>query len=76
MSDTKYSPIPVDLEAGKRYSWCSCSHSSEQPFCDGSHRANKATPPLVFEAEETKEAWLCTCKQTGTPPFCDGSHNG
>jgi len=75
MSDTKFSPIPVDLESGQRYSWCSCSHSKDQPFCDGSHRANKATPPLVFEAEETKEAWLCTCKQTATPPYCDGSHN-
>ncbi|MEO1013064.1 MAG: CDGSH iron-sulfur domain-containing protein [Bacteroidota bacterium] len=75
MSDTNYSPVPVELEEGKRYSWCSCSHSENQPFCDGSHREQKATPPLVFEAEESKEAWMCTCKQTKNPPYCDGSHN-
>jgi len=69
------SPIKVDLEAGKKYSWCTCGHSSGQPLCDGSHRANKATAPMTFETEETKEAYLCTCKETKNPPYCDGSHN-
>jgi len=75
MRDKAYSPIQVNLNKDKKYAWCSCSHSSEQPFCDGSHKVNKATPPLVFEVEEASEAWLCTCKQTGNPPYCDGSHN-
>ncbi len=75
MEKKSHSPIRVDLEKGKRYAWCTCSHSSDQPFCDGSHRAHNATPSMVFTAEETNEAYLCTCKKTGNPPYCDGSHN-
>tara|TARA_R110002050_G_scaffold56512_1_gene126937 strand:- start:16924 stop:17154 length:231 start_codon:yes stop_codon:yes gene_type:complete len=74
MSDIKYTPIAVDLEKDKKYSWCTCSHSENQPFCDGSHRAAKATPPLTFEVGEAKKAYLCTCKLTSNPPYCDGSH--
>jgi len=29
-------PIPVEVEAGKSYFWCSCGKSESQPFCDGS----------------------------------------
>jgi len=32
------SPIPVAVEAGKTYYWCSCGKSATQPFCDGAHR--------------------------------------
>lgn len=74
MSDKKYSPIAVDLEKGKNYSWCTCSHSENQPFCDGAHKEAKATPPMRFEATEDKRAHLCTCKLTKNPPYCDGSH--
>ena len=31
-------PIPVEVEAGKDYWWCSCGLSKNQPFCDGSHK--------------------------------------
>ncbi len=77
MSEEKknYTPIGVDLEKDKNYAWCTCSHSSDQPFCDGSHRANNATPSLRFSVEEDKTAYLCTCKKTSNPPYCDGSHN-
>ncbi len=74
MSDIKYSPIAVDLEKDKKYSWCTCSHSSNQPFCDGSHKAKSGTPPLNFSCDENKRAHLCTCKQTKNAPYCDGSH--
>ncbi|MEB8328926.1 CDGSH iron-sulfur domain-containing protein [Flavobacteriaceae bacterium KMM 6897] len=75
MSEKKaYEPIAVALEKDKRYAWCTCSHSSNQPFCDGSHKAQNATPSLGFAVEEEKTAYLCTCKQTKNPPFCDGSH--
>ena len=67
------SPIAVELEAGKTYAWCSCGESSNQPFCDGSHKGGEMTP-LVFKAEETKTAYMCQCKQTNNPGFCDGSH--
>ncbi len=68
-------PIACELEAGKKYSWCTCGHSENQPFCDGAHRAAESTPNLRFEATETKTAYLCTCKLTKNPPYCDGSHN-
>ncbi len=66
-------PIPVDLEEGKRYAWCTCGLSENQPFCDGKHKPTSFTPQ-VFIAEESKTAYFCTCKQTGNPGFCDGSH--
>lgn len=68
-------PMPVELEAGKTYAWCSCGNSSNQPFCDGSHAGSEFTPH-VFKAEETKTAYMCTCKQTDNPGFCDGTHKG
>lgn len=78
MSETvnKFSPIAIALEKDKKYSWCTCGHSINQPLCDGSHRAEKATPPLAFVAMEEKTAYFCTCKLTKNPPFCDGSHKG
>ena len=66
-------PILVHLEAGKKYAWCTCGASTNQPFCDGSHKGGEFTP-LMFEAQETKTAYLCTCKQTANPGFCDGAH--
>jgi CDGSH-type Zn-finger protein len=38
------SPIPVLVEAGKTYYWCSCGHSKNQPFCDGAHKGSTFTP--------------------------------
>lgn len=67
-------PIPVDLEAGKVYAWCSCGESSNQPFCDGSHKSTDYEPQ-VFKAEASKKVFFCTCKQTSNPGFCDGTHN-
>ncbi|NBX58371.1 MAG: CDGSH iron-sulfur domain-containing protein, partial [Gammaproteobacteria bacterium] len=37
-------PLPVDVEAGKTYWWCSCGKSARQPFCDGSHKGTDFTP--------------------------------
>ncbi|NXL66918.1 CISD3 protein, partial [Chordeiles acutipennis] len=68
-------PFPVELKAGKKYGWCACGHSKNQPFCDGAHK--KAAPgisPVRFTAEEDKVAWLCGCKRTRSPPYCDGTH--
>lgn len=66
-------PIAVDIIEGKRYSWCTCGESSNQPFCDGAHKGGPFTP-LAYIATETKTAHFCTCKQTANPGFCDGSH--
>ncbi|XP_074658990.1 uncharacterized protein LOC141911829 isoform X2 [Tubulanus polymorphus] len=72
-------PFKVELIAGKRYSWCSCGYSRNQPFCDGSHKriADSSAPrfkPHRFIADDTKAVWLCLCKQTKKSPFCDGTH--
>ena len=67
-------PIKVELEKGKRYAWCTCGESTNQPFCDGKHKADGNFSPLVFVAEESKTVHLCTCKQTANPGFCDGAH--
>lgn len=67
-------PVPTQIEEGKRYAWCSCGLSENQPFCNGAHRG-KGMAPTVFVAEETKTAYMCNCKATKNPNgFCDGSH--
>lgn len=67
-------PYTVELEAGKRYFFCTCGRSAKQPFCDGTHTGT-SFQPLAFTAETSGPANLCGCKNTDTPPFCDGSHN-
>ena len=66
-------PMPVELEAGKRYAWCSCGESTNQPFCDGSHKGTTFTPH-VFEATKDETCYMCTCKHTNQDYACDGSH--
>ncbi len=66
-------PIPVELEAGKPYAWCTCGLSTNQPFCDGSHKETAFTPK-VFKVEESKTYYMCQCKHTANPGFCDGTH--
>ena len=68
-------PYAVELEAGKKYAWCTCGLSATQPFCDGKHKAVDMAP-VVFTAEESGTAYLCGCKHTNGKPFCDGSHSG
>lgn len=68
------SPIQVELEAGKKYAYCTCGLSANQPFCDGAHKGTGFVPE-VFEAAESKTAYFCRCKQTCDAPNCDGSHN-
>jgi len=67
-------PKEVELKEGKRYAWCACGLSKEQPFCDGTHTKGDLRPKMV-KAEKDESAWLCQCKQTGNPPYCDGTHN-
>lgn len=68
-------PIPVALEAGKTYYWCSCGKSTNQPFCNGAHAGSGMTP-MAFTANEAKTAYLCACKHSKNSPFCDGTHKG
>ena len=67
-------PIPVDVEAGKTYWWCTCGRSASQPFCDGSHKGSGFTPQR-WECGRSEQKWFCGCKRTGRAPMCDGTHN-
>ena len=63
-----------EVKAGKRYHWCSCGRSKNQPFCDSSHVGSEFLP-IVFKAERDEDVIFCGCKHTGTGPFCDGAHS-
>ena len=70
-----YRPFPYykELEEGKKYYWCACGLSANQPFCDGAHKGTGIVP-LAFIAEKKQKKLVCACKQTKTPPYCDFSH--
>ena len=36
----------VFVEVDKRYSWCSCGLSQNQPFCDGTHKEKGESLPV------------------------------
>ena len=67
------SPYPVDVQAGKKYFWCACGRSKNQPFCDGSH-AGSGFQPMKLDLGEAKRVALCQCKATHHAPMCDGTH--
>jgi len=66
-------PKQVEIEAGKKYAYCTCGLSENQPFCDGKHKGTSFTP-TVFTAEQSETAYYCQCKHTGNAPKCDGTH--
>ena len=66
-------PISVHLEKNKKYLWCACGKSQNQPFCDGTHHGSKHKPTL-FEVKRSGDFRLCNCKISKTSPFCDDSH--
>ena len=67
-------PYTVDVETGKKYAWCACGRSENQPFCDGSHSGTEFAP-VMFEAEKSETVYFCGCKRTGDAPRCDGTHS-
>jgi CDGSH-type Zn-finger protein len=79
MSDTpviaQKTPIPIEVEAGKSYFWCSCGQSKNQPFCDGSHKGTSFAP-MKWTAEAPGRKFFCGCKHSKGQPFCDGAHKG
>lgn len=74
-------PYKVEVEAGKKYSWCSCGLSQKQPFCDGAHKECKNSDgtsvmkSVIYEADENKVVYFCGCKHSKKVVICDGSHS-
>ena len=67
------SPVVLDTEAGTYY-FCTCGHSTKQPFCDGSHiTENEFVPEEIIIETDKKIAW-CACKHSEKGAFCDGKH--
>eukprot|EP01047_Picozoa_sp_COSAG01_P013865 COSAG01_NODE_662_length_14431_cov_31.385775_12_plen_80_part_00 len=73
MNKKCYQPksISINVEAGKYY-FCTCGHSTEQPFCDDSH--DITFKPKRFTFSEAGNHSFCLCKESKNMPFCDGSH--
>ncbi|ASF45929.1 CDGSH iron-sulfur domain-containing protein [Methylovulum psychrotolerans] len=72
---TKKTSHPVDVEAGRSYSWCGCGLSPTLPLCDKTHLCTAqppVRPPLTFLAEQSVTVFLCTCTRTENAPYCDG----
>jgi CDGSH-type Zn-finger protein len=66
-------PVKVELKEGKPIYWCACGKSSNQPFCDGSHR-DTDFKPLKYVPKKDETRSICMCKETSNAPFCDGTH--
>ena len=67
-------PCPVEVTAGKSYFWCACGRSTNQPFCDGSHKGT-GLEPVKHTAEKDGTLFFCGCKASGKAPLCDGTHS-
>ena len=71
---TQNSPYKVDVKEGEKYAWCACGLSTNQPFCDGTHKQTDDLKPLVFLSKKDETVFLYGCKQPGDSPACDGAH--
>ena len=40
-------PFVVTVEKDKKYFWCSCGKSINQPFCDSSHKGTTFKPFIL-----------------------------
>ena len=72
MSEAKIagkSPAKVELENGKKYAFCTCGESAEQPFCDGAHKGSSFAP-IVFTAEKDETAYPVSYTHLTLPTIC------
>ncbi len=67
-------PYAFKVTKDKRYAWCACGLSQEQPLCDGSHRETDILP-IMYKAVADETVYFCGCKQSSNQPLCDGTHN-
>lgn len=68
-------PYAVEVVEGRRYVWCSCGLSANQPWCDGSHR-DTGFEPIAFVAPVSGTFYMCGCKQSDNKPYCFGNCTG
>ena len=69
-----YYPISVYLYRGKKYDWCSCGHSWNNPFCNGQCKfILTRCRPISFNVAESGYYKLCNCKLSANAPFCNGT---
>ena len=64
-------PALLELEKGKTYAWFSFRHSTNQLWCNGSHKESGFTP-RVFHAEESRTSDLCLFKGLQIQGFVTG----
>jgi len=70
-----YYPVSVYLYRGKKYDWCSCGHSWNNPFCNGQCKfILTRCRPISFNVSESGYYKLCNCKLSANAPFCNGTH--
>jgi CDGSH iron-sulfur domain-containing protein 3 len=69
-----YYPVSVYLYRGKKYDWCSCGHSWNNPFCNGQCKfILTRCRPISFNVSESGYYKLCNCKLSANAPFCNGT---
>ena len=71
----KCGPFIVQVEAGRKYRWCSCGLSATQPWCDDAH-VGTGFEPIMFEAPISGEFHMCGCKNSDNKPYCFGTCRG
>jgi len=64
--------LKMVMESGI-YFWCACGRSSNQPFCDGSHRGTSFKPQKVVVEEKQLVKW-CMCRHSAEGALCDNKH--
>ena len=72
----KSGSFKVDFKKGMTIFWCTCGKSTNQPFCNGSHKGTEFKPLKYTWDDEDKTVHVCGCKvnQHKSGPFCDRSH--
>ena len=66
-------PLNVNIEANRKFAYCTCGHSDTFPSCDGSHRTYGGKP-IKLTLEKDQKLTLCRCGESKNLPHCDGSH--